>query len=220
MKQLTSRGKWKDRHWEAFRLHVHLLLAWGFAEIQPTLATDDEEKISGGLYDAIQNILEADTPPEKWCNHYAIKNESPIPGREGKDRKRTDLIFEYVTLPGRPHYVFEAKPQNYRKDHQKMNYYTGPKGMRRFLAGDYANYTAEYPEIGMLGFILSDTVELWKQRLLGSIERNKTKLRLSGSQEDVHIIDEFGCEWVSYHERDSSEQLLRIYHILIDCKPM
>lgn len=141
-----------------------------------------------------------------------------MPGRlKGKDRRKTDLFVEFVWWKERPEYVFEAKPQNYSKTHQRTGYYTGSEGMERFLEGEYADYTAEYPEVGMIAYVLSDSVEIWRDRLKSAIDHRQNQLRLGAPQENVAIVDEFPFEWRSQHKRMSSTPILFIYHILLDC---
>lgn len=207
-----------NAYWPIFRKHAHLLIAWGHEAIRPQILLsheEDEESITGLLYEAIRQILQANHA--KWCSNYSIKNESPMPGgkRTGKDRRMTDLLVEFVTMKGRPEYVFEAKPQNYAKRHQRTNYYVGSDGMERFLEGEYAAYTATYPEVGMVAYVLSDSVETWRDRLKKAITQ-QGKLRLI-SLEDVVVIADFQFEWTSQHQRGSSSDALSIYHILLDC---
>lgn len=208
-----------NAYWPIFRKHAHLLIAWGHEAIRPQILLsheEDEESITGLLYEAIRQILRANRA--NWCSSYTIHNEAPMPGgsRKGKDRRKTDLFIEFVTAQGRPEYVFEAKPQNYAKTYQRTDYYIGSKGMERFLEGEYADYTATYPEVGMIAYVLSDSVEIWQDRLKKSTERRKTSLRLV-FQEDIAVIDEFRFEWRSQHQRSSSSAVISIYHILLDC---
>lgn len=201
---------------ESFRLHVHLLLAWGYAQAKPALITEDEEEISDILYQHIQLLLTDEK--EKWMANYAVKNEDPISGgsRKGKTRREIDLIIEF-TGRGRPQYVFEAKALNWRKSHQRTDNYINQHGMGRFIEGEYADYTARFPEVGMLGYVLSDSVADWQEKLKAAIEKRKKALRLRPPQVDVTICDQFPLEWFSEHDRASSDLPVRIYHILLEC---
>ena len=219
MKQSQPSPVVSNVYWPIFRKHAHLLIAWGHQEIKSELILsneDDEENITGLLYKAIRQILLAEHAP--WCFNYSIHNEAPMPGRKrkGKDRRKTDLFVEFVAK-GRPEYVFEAKPQNYPKKHQRTGYYVGAAGMERFLEGEYADYTARYPEVSMIAYVLSDSVEVWRDRLQTAVEKRSEKLRLAAPQEDVTIVELFPFEWVSFHKRSSSNAMLSIYHILLDC---
>lgn len=218
MKQSQPNQVISNIYWPIFRKHAHLLIAWGHEAIHPQLRTtreDDEESITGLLYGAVRQVLRSGR--ELWFSSYSIHNESPIPGKlKGKDRRKTDLFVEFVGQRERPEYIFEAKPQNYGKKHQRTRYYVGSEGMERFLEGEYADYTAEYPEVGMIAYVLNDSIEVWQKRLKQSINRRSVKLRLL-SQEDVAVIDEFPFEWCSQHNRSSADTILSIYHVLLDC---
>lgn len=222
MKQSQPSPNISNTYWPIFRKHAHLLIAWGYQEIKLELtrsSEDDEESITGFLYKAIRQILRSGRA--KWCYTYTIHNEAPMPGgkRKGKDRRKTDLFVEFVTSKDRPEYVFEAKPQNYAKTYQRTDYYVGAKGMERFLEGEYADYTANYPEVGMIAYVLSDTVETWRDRLKDAIQLKEKQLQCNAPQEDVLVVKDFQFEWVSYHKRSSSTGTLSIYHILLNCIP-
>lgn len=219
MKQSQPSPLISNAYWPIFRQHAHLLIAWGHEAIRPEIVQsqeNDEEAITGLLYEAVRKILRANQT--SWCARYSIHNEAPITRgkRKGKDRRKTDLFIEFVTATGRPEYVFEAKPQNYAKTHQRTGYYVGTEGMERFLAGEYADYTAVYPEVGMLAYVLSDSVEVWQKRLKKAIIRRSTQLRLVSDPEDINVIDEFPLEWYTKHQRSSSHTVLAIYHLLLD----
>lgn len=219
VKQSQPSPAFSNTYWPIFRKHAHLLIAWGHQAVKPEILLskeEDEESITGLLYEAIEQILHSNR--ESWCSSYTIHNEAPIPGskRKGKDRRKTDLFVERVTKV-RVKYVFEAKPQNYHKPYQRTDYYVGTKGMERFLEGEYADYTAYYPEVGMIAYVLTDSVEIWQSRLKMAIDRRRTRLRLSASQKDVTVVDEVQYEWRSRHKRSSPNSTLDIYHILLNC---
>jgi hypothetical protein len=112
-----------------------------------------------------------------------------------------------------------TKRLNYSKAYQREGNYIGKKGMCRFiLKGEYAEYTKNYPEIGMIGYVLSDIEKQWYLRLREAIEREHKMLKLKSSQNDVSIVDAFTLEWVSEHERENIERSINIYHILLDCR--
>ena len=199
-----------------FRLQAHLLLAWGYEQAQTTLATQDEEEITDALYEQIQMILLLEE--EAWMVNYAAKNEDPITGgkRKGKKRREIDLIIEF-TGRGRPQYVFEAKVLNWRKRYQRTDNYTSESGMGRFLEGEYADYTARFPEVGMLGYVLSDSLPEWQARLKKAVDDRSEQLGLHLPQKDVAVCEHFPLEWVTVHQRNSADTPLTIYHILLDC---
>jgi hypothetical protein len=203
----------------SFRQHVRLLIAWGLElAIEQIRQTDQEEHITSLLFDAIDEVLRA--YPQRWCKHYDVHNERPISNSErlGHSRREVDLIIKFVTSPFKPEYVFEAKPLNYAKYYQREGNYIHIEALQRFIKGEYAEYTARYPEVGMLGYVLSDTPEVWRDRLKLSINNNRSLLRLVSQQNDIEIIPQFPCEWISEHQRESSTRTVKVYHLLLNCR--
>jgi hypothetical protein len=137
--------------------------------------------------------------------------------RTGKSRRKTDLIILHVFKKAHPEFVFEAKALNSSKKHQLEDNYLNEDGLKRFLKGDYADYTARYPEVAMVGYIFSDTLEEWQRRLKSAIDNRTKELSVSGPQNDIKIIDELRFEWKSNHTRDTGHSDLAIYHILLSC---
>lgn len=220
MKQLQRSSIVFETFSSAFRKHAHLLVAWGYENAKSQINTDDEETITGLIYQEIKNILRFGYRGGAWCSNYAVKNEDPITGgiRTGKDRRATDLIIEFVTQKGHPEYIFEAKPLNYPKAYQREGNYTDEKGMCRFIQkGEYAEYTQNYPEVGMLGYVLSNSNEYWCIKLKRAILKKRSILRLK-NQSDITVIENFPTEWISEHNRELVERPLNIYHILLDCR--
>lgn len=72
----------------------------------------------------------------------------------------------------------------------------------------------------MLGYVQSNTLFEWKERVKQSITKKEAILYLKSPQYDEVVIAEFPLEWVSEHERHNSKgRHVRIYHILLDCLP-
>lgn len=204
---------------DSFRKHVRLLIAWGLdSAIEQIRQTEKEEDITGFLFDAIDELLCLER--EKWCKHYDVHNERPISSKEraGNSRREVDLIIKFVTSRYKPEYVFEAKPLNYLKYHQRESNYINESALQRFIRGEYAEFTARYPEVAMLGYVLSDTPEQWRDRLKLAIAENQVTLRLISSQVDVVTIANFPYEWTSEHERESSDRHVKVYHLLLNCR--
>lgn len=157
-----------------------------------------------------------DSECPRWCEHYALKENNPVPGqgRTGRHRKVPDFIFEF-TVPPRPEYIFEAKRLRKNKNFRE-GYYFG-KGLERFLCGEYAS---RYLEAGMIGYIQCDTADDWvgrlKRHLNKDAEKKECKLRLKSLPQDEQIIDAIPKEWVSKHMRDVGNEIA-IYHILLNC---
>jgi len=202
----------------SFREHAHLLVHWGYEgarhRIQHPENTKDKEEtsITGFLKKAINDRLYAFEQAD-WCKYYSVHEESPVEteGRSGKRRPRVDLIIESA-FGGRCQYIFEAKPL--KKSKHPVSGYTGSDGMGCFISGKYAS---RYDEAGMLGYVQSDCLAEWKDKVKRKICQDAEKLSLTGSQRDEQVIDAFPLEWVSEHNRNSVTRSIAIYHILLDC---
>jgi hypothetical protein len=129
----------------------------------------------------------------------------------GKARPRPDIIIE-STVRGRPEFVFEAK--RLRKAGFGAGKYIGDDGMGRFISGLYA---ARYDEAAMLGYVQSDSLVHWRDRIQSAINDDSKRLRLRLPQRDERVIDAFPLEWASEHDRDSTNRPISIYHVLLDC---
>jgi hypothetical protein len=203
----------------SFRRHVRLLIAWGLElAMEQIRSSDKEEEITGFLADSIDEIL--NSYRENWCKHYDVHNERPISsgGRSGNSRREIDLIIKFVTSPYKPEYVFEAKPLNYGKPHQREANYIDHKGVQRFLRGEYAIFTHRYPEVGMMGYVLTDSIEVWRERLMQAMTNNSSSLRLTSLQATDLVVNEFPLEWFTEHERESSDRPVRVCHLLLNCR--
>jgi len=153
----------------------------------------------------------------RWSHFYNVHNEHPIPSDEhpGKQRECIDLAIVFVAGRGRPEFVLEAKQLNHAKSYQRAGNYTGAEAMKRFLSGDYAAYTARFPEVGMLGYVLSDSVGAWRDRLKTAIKDKGPELALRRPQQDIRVVADFPLEWTSEHDRQSTSRPVTIYHILV-----
>lgn len=200
----------------SFRRLVHKVLFSGYTSIKAIIRESDEEDvITDRLILSMRNILRSNILP--GTKYLTVHEQRLIPGggREGNDRRKTDFIFE-KTGNIRYEYVFEAKLQNYRKAWQKASHYVREEGMKRFLAGEYADYTATHSEVGMIGYVLNPSVHNCQKELIAEINRRKTELGLVGETQKVNVIPEFPYEWKTEHKRSSSNQNVVIYHTLLD----
>jgi len=201
-----------------FREHAHLLVYWGYEGArrkiqQPENDQDKEESITGFLAVAIEDRLDA-FDRNDWCKYYSVHDNPPVEteGRSGKYRLQADLIIK-STSEGGPQYVFEAK--RLKKNGHPVSVYTGSEGMGCFISGKYAS---RYDEAGMLGYVQSDCLAEWKDKVKRKIDQDTTNLRLiTCSQRDEQVICAFPLEWVSKHGRNSVMRPITIYHILLDC---
>jgi hypothetical protein len=80
-------------------------------------------------------------------------------------------------------------------------------------------YAEGYSEAAMLGYVQSNTLLEWKERVKKSITENADNLYLQSPQHDEVVIPDFPFEWVSEHVRQNGKDM-RIYHVLLDCLPL
>ncbi len=201
-----------------FKKQAHLLVHWGYEDarhrIQRPENTKDKEEtsITGFLAKAIKDRLYS-FEQARWLRRFSVHEDPSVEtdGRSGKRRPRVDLIIE-STSKGRCEYIFEAKCL--KKRTHPVSGYTGLDGMGCFVSGKYAR---RYDEAGMLGYVQSDSLAEWKDKVKRKIDRDAEKLNLTGSQRDEQVIDAFPLEWVSEHNRNSVGRPITVYHILLDC---
>ena len=218
MKTLQPNQFVVNQFWLAFRKNAHKLVWLGYQRALGRIkATADEETVTGFLYEAISEIIKYGDEP--WCQKYEVKNENPLPSaiRAGKSRRKTDLIILHVFKKAHPEFVFEAKPLNWSKGYQREDNYLNENGLKRFLKGDYADYTRRYPEVAMVGYAFTDSLEEWQQRLKAAIDTRVSDLCVAGPQTDIQILNELPFEWKSNHKRNNGNTELTIYHILLKC---
>ena len=203
----------------AFRKNAHLLISEGYAGSRYKIESNrhNEEHITEFIVCGIKDWTRRRDCPS-WCKHYSVHEETPVSkkGSHGKSRPRTDIFIELVSRLKRPEYVFEAK--RLRTNGYGVGKYTGLAGMGCFTEGIYA---LGYNEAAMLGYVQSDTLFEWKERVKQSITEKEVSLYLKSPQYDEVVIAEFPLEWASEHERRNSKGTspIRIYHILLDCLP-
>lgn len=197
----------------SIKKQIHQLVAWGYEDSRIKIRSDNEEEptISGFIVESIVDRLRAPNCPT-WCKYYFVQEDRPerVQGRSGKSRLKPDIVIE-ANFAGRPEYVFEAK--RLREKGHGVAKYVGPEGMGCFISGLYG---ARYNEVAMLGYVQSNSLEHWQDKLKREIEKDGVELNLKTMQHDVDIIDNFAHEWVSKHDRKSIGRLVEIYHFLLD----
>jgi hypothetical protein len=206
--------KWKG----AFREKAHLLISVGYTAGRYKIESDrhEEQDITGFIVCGIKDWMRRRDRPS-WCKYYSVHEESPVSrkGSYGKSRPRTDIFVELGSRLERPEYVFEGK--RLRTNGYGVSRYTGLDGMGCFTEGIYAS---GYDEAAMLGYVQSNTLSHWQERIKTSIMKNKANLYLTSPQYDEIVIADFALEWVSEHERKNDiDNSIKVYHVLLDCSP-
>jgi hypothetical protein len=140
------------------------------------LQNAEEPHITGEIIREAQNIIESEQS-ETWMDNLEIKDDPPqnVAGRFGKRRPRIDFEFVQVGRGRRPRFHIEAK-RLYRSD--SVNEYFGSGGLGMFVEGTYA---AEWPSAGMLGYVQSDSRDIWLSRLDQGFAARVVPLRVDPS---------------------------------------
>ena len=202
---------------DVFKQQVHRLIALGYQDALPKIKTStaqdhDETAITGYIVSALRNRKRDLRRTPSWIKHYSFHDDPPLDDetKSGRRRKRADIIIEWDDKRS-PEFVFEAK--RLRKNGYRVDKYVGLEGMGCFLSGDYAN---RYDEAAMLGYVQSDSLNFWKQKVWNKIETEANSLELL-QQINVNISPDFPDEWLSEHNRKKVGRKIKIYHILLDC---
>ncbi|PKN66303.1 MAG: hypothetical protein CVU57_06430 [Deltaproteobacteria bacterium HGW-Deltaproteobacteria-15] len=201
---------------QSFREDAHRLLAWGYNDSRPHVASDSEEtEITGFLVEAMETKLSSPDLDERF-DRYCIKEDNPVSGegRTGKRRRRLDIVVECTYRPrhiNRPKYVFEAK--RLRRPGHLIGNYVGNEGVKRFVN---AKYAADCPEVAMVGYFQSDAALYWIERLREQFDKARYEFKVREPLSKEIVISELPDEWRSGHLRTNGAPVA-IYHILLDC---
>lgn len=115
--------------------------------------------------------------------------------------KPSNIVVERSGVNPRPQFHFEAK-RLYRSD--SLAEYVGDDGMGCFLSGKYAK---DEPDAGMIGYIQSETPEVWAARL---------RCRLADASWTEHAFDaSFSHSYRSAHLR--AGRSFELFHVLLAC---
>lgn len=196
----------------AFRRHSHDLLAIGYREAMPRILTepDEETDITGYICAALKNWFRAN--PGKY-DAFDVHDDPHVEfaGKTGKRRPRADIIITY-TAGVRPEFCFEAKRLHRIKAVAAR--YTDAGGMGCFISGRYAS---SYGEVGMIGYVQTDTLERWNGELQERIQKEASDLKLESMEASAKFASAFPLEWASIHRREGIVPV-KLFHILLDCR--
>lgn len=178
-----------SEYWQKFREKVFKLVKMGYDLFDSNQYKDSEEPdISGELVKRIKEITQSETAP-KWAAHFSIHDDPPInePRRRGKRRRRLDIEIERTCYGQHPRYSFEAKRLSGHRFTARK--YFGITGLGEFISGHYAN---DRDEAGMLGYVQSDTLEIWAAKLEKKFQQDRASLYVSPGHEwlPVKIISD------------------------------
>ncbi len=154
-----------------FVTRVHQLLELGYRRMNSTaLAAQEEPVITGELARAMNEAIDDERSPN-WTHYFHVQDEEPVNAdeRTGKHRKRIDIGVRSSQPRPRNHFSFEAKLLNRKK---RLRDYLGREGLQCFLKSEYA---ADEQDAGMLGYVQSDTEEIWAASLQEKLREAETK---------------------------------------------
>lgn len=198
--------------WAAFRRHCHRFLAIGYQEALSRIHSepDEETDITGYICEALKDWFRSH-PSESIG--FDIHDDPPLKqfGKTGKRRSRTDIIITFAA-GNRPEFFFEAKRLHRKK--APVARYIDAGGMGCFISGRYAR---TYAEAAMIGYIQTDTADIWDTELRTRIQAESHALKLERCETAVNFSHAFPLEWASIHSRENLEEV-RLFHILLDCR--
>jgi hypothetical protein len=208
---MVSSTEWRQSYREVFRRDVFELLHAGFEGAKSLLSSDDEETvISSRLVDAIEDYLQ--TAPERFDRYHAqaehlVRSDS----RLGRWRRRID-IYIAGGLDKRASFSFEAK--RLKLPGHPVGAYVGPDGLELFVEEEYA---AEESEAGLIGYIQSDSAEVWFERVATALQADKSgRLRVIEGLAEFPVDPRLSPIGRSKHLRPSRGALL-LYHVFLRC---
>lgn len=197
-----------------FRRDAHQLIAWGYQDALPSIHCKLlEEEITGLIVEAIENKLDDPFTPERF-DRYSIDEEKPIAveGRQGKKRRRLDLVVVSGHSRPRPRYIFEAK--RLRKNGYPIGKYLGKDGLSCFIQGVYSS---QYPEAAMIGYIQSDIASYWESELQRSFNKDlNNDLCIVKLLQKAKVLSSMPDVWLSMHKRTVGD-IITVYHIFLNC---
>ena len=201
-------------YWEEFRRKVFRLLMMGYKRLEIRHYSHSEEPdITGELVRGIRDVIDDPLSPD-WTLPFSPHDDPPVnaENRLGKNRKKVDIEFESTTCRPHPRYCFEAKRFSGKVCSARQ--YCGESGMMEFIAG---NYAADRHEAGMLGYVQTDSEDIWATKLSEAItaKRGMLKLTTNGSWKRISVIAEISHSYRTEHKRPSIGKDIKLYHILL-----
>ncbi|MFC7337602.1 hypothetical protein ACFQY0_10470 [Haloferula chungangensis] len=195
---------------EAFIRHAHRILLGGYRRLDAASYTKaEEDEITGDLAAVMNLHIERD--PSPLARMFQVHDQHPVtkPGtpqtsrRVGKRRLKIDLQFVANTVSGFVRFSWEAKRLG--RQHP-LSSYLGHDGLGCFLDGRYGS---EVRFGGMLGYVQSDTPEIWCDKLKAKLDKSYSK----GSDASTSVSDEIRI--TSRHPRTSGQDDIEIFHSVL-----
>lgn len=198
-----------------FIIDAHVIVAEGFAQIDPAgLASKEEPDISGLIARKSRAWMDNPCSPE-WTRSYFIlpevfEDESAL---EGMRRPRIDIHIESNATRPRPRFVFEAK-RLYRSD--SVAKYVGEEGLGAFRDGTYAGSAGA---AGMLGYVQRGDADESAAQVGRKLDRERGLHGISAEGvvwTEIRIDARLGTTRRSRHARAGRGEI-DIYHSFLRC---
>ena len=200
----------------ALRIHVHQLIAEGYARMDKGAFADEQEPaITGELVREMRAWQESENGVPEWAACYSIHDDPPlsVDGKLGKNRPRVDIEFERMANGPRPRLRFEAKRLSSPTGHTVAGY-LGNDGLGCFLSG---KYPMTHGEAGMLGYVQSEDELKWAERIATTLQRDGRKFAVIPPPiARQHLSKSLVHTYVSHHDGPHKGRPVMIHHILLN----
>lgn len=209
----SGKSENQEKYLASFVEHAHDLILMGYERLDAAShQNSDEQVISGKLACMIERAMEEKNAP-RWVVHFSVHDDPPLnaPDREGKHRRRVDIMIVKSQRGPRPKLQFEAKRLY---DNGPARLYLGEEGLGCFLSGKYAR---EHEQAGMLGYVQTHDEQTWADRIQTRLDegRNEYAVCEDGGWNKHTVIDDLEHTYLTRHDRTDPPRPITIYHILL-----
>ena len=192
------------------REHALYLVWLGYKRMVASDYCDsDEDSITGELVKAIETAQEEDEAPA-WAWLYSVSEQvrDNKDGVTGKHRPILDIQFQRNKRGKKPRIRFEAKRLNQSNG---VSDYAGENGMSAFL-DRYYSYVQK--DVGMLGYVQTETVDAWAEKLGALLLSPAYQIDSVGSWKKYAVRD--GCPHIyqTIH-KDCEGESMNVFHVLL-----
>lgn len=198
----------------AFVGNVHRMLTLGYSRLDARKYHDaDENLLTQHLVATLREVAAATDSP-RWAWYFTIhekqrQNDGEL---QGNKRFELDIVFERTQHGPHPEFVIEAKRLGPR---HPVATYLGPHGLGAFISGEYAK---EHGDAGMLGYVQSETMDEWCDRVgreLGKPGGN-CRVETGGTWQSHTFRGGPACTYCTRHMRSGNRGAIAIFHVLLN----
>jgi hypothetical protein len=177
-------------------------------------AAEQEPAVTGELVREMRAYLESGATAPNWASYYTIHDDPPriVGGKLGIARPRVDIEFERVVSGPRPRLQFEAKRLDTPTGHT-VSGYLGKDGLGCFTSG---RYPMTHHEAGMLGYVQSETEEIWADRIEHALLKEKAKyMAMDPPFSHQRVLSLLRYTYLSHHRRNRGAGPFVVHHVLL-----